>query len=340
MLEFVGKRLLATVPVLIGVSIVVFFGMHLIPGDPAQILLGDKGSPEELAALRVQLGLDKPVWVQYVRFAAHALRGDLGISYRTRNPVTRDIADAFPLTIELSVAAIFLAVAVAVPAGVLAATKQYSLFDNLTMVGVLLGVSMPVFWLALILMLFLGYTLHFLPISGVVGDAITLERITGFPLLDSLLALNWPALESVLLHLIMPAVTLATIPMAIIARMTRSSMLEVLRQDYVRTARAKGLAERTVIYRHALRNALIPVVTVVGLQFGSLLSGAVITETVFARPGLGRLAVTSILFRDYAAVQGIVLVGASVFVLVNLLVDVLYGLLDPRIRVRGGASSL
>lgn len=197
---------------------------------------------------------------------------------------------------------------------------------------------MPVFWIALLLMLLFGYSLRLLPLSGVIGDAITLGRVTGFPLMDSILTLNWSAAASVLMHLVMPSITLATIPMAIIARMTRSSMLEVLRQDYVRTARAKGLAERTVIYRHALKNALIPVVTVVGLQFGGLLSGAVITETVFARPGLGRLAVTSILFRDYAAVQGIVLVGATVFVIVNLLVDVLYGVLDPRIRVRGGAA--
>ncbi|MDI7249418.1 MAG: ABC transporter permease [Bacillota bacterium] len=338
MLEFIGKRLLATIPVLIGVSIVVFVGMHLIPGDPAQILLGDRGSPEELAALRAEMGLDRPVWVQYLRFAVNAVRGDLGLSYRTRNPVTRDIADAFPLTIELSVTAMLLAVVVAVPSGVLAATRQYSLFDNLTMVGVLVGVSMPVFWIALLLMLLFGYSLRLLPLSGVIGDAITLGRVTGFPLMDSILTLNWPAAGSVLMHLVMPSITLATIPMAIIARMTRSSMLEVLRQDYVRTARAKGLAERTVIYRHALKNALIPVVTVVGLQFGGLLSGAVITETVFARPGLGRVAVTSILFRDYAAVQGIVLVGATVFVIVNLLVDVLYGVLDPRIRVRGGAA--
>ncbi|MHB9059573.1 MAG: ABC transporter permease [Bacillota bacterium] len=308
---------------------------HAIPGDMAQVLLGDKGNAAQLASLRQQLALDKPLYVQYGRFVQTVLKGDLGRSYRTQQKVSTEIARAFPLTVELAVCSILVAVLIAVPVGVIAATRQNSIFDNVSMVGVLFGVSMPVFWIGLLLMLVGGIQLRLFPITGVLGDRVSVTTITGMYIVDSLLQGNFAALQSAISHLVLPTITLATVPMAIIARMTRSSMLEVLRQDYIRTAQAKGLGERVVHYRHALKNAVIPVITVVGLQFGGLLSGAVITETIFARPGLGRLAVASILSRDYSMIQGIVLVAAVIFVAINLTMDLLYGLVDPRIRYSG-----
>lgn len=332
MLRYITRRLLQLIPVLIGVSLLVFIGMHVIPGDVAVLLLGDKGTPEALARLRHELGLDQPLYVQYARFLADALQGDFGISLRTRQTAWWEVRQALPMTVELSVFSMIFAVLVGIPVGALAATKQYSLFDSLSMVGVLISVSMPIFWTGLILMMVFGGMLHWFPIGGILDDSISLPRITGIHVLDALLVGNMAAFWSALRHLVLPSVALGSLSMATLARMTRSTMLEVLHQDYVRTARAKGLANRVVLLRHVFRNTLIPVVTVGGLQLGILLSGAVLTETVFALPGLGRLAITSLLARDYAVVQAIVLVAATFIVLINLLVDLLYAYLDPRIQ--------
>jgi len=332
MIKYALRRILQMIPVLIGVSLLVFFGMHVIPGDVAQLLLGDKSTPDSLARLRQQLGLDQPVYVQYIKFLFEAAKGDFGLSLRTRQPAWTEVWQALPMTVELSSFALFISVAVGIPVGVIAATRQYSLFDSLSMVGVLIGVSMPIFWTGLILMMIFGGTLGWFPIGGILDDSITLQRITGFHLLDALWTRNPQAFGSVLQHLVLPALALGSIPMATVARMTRSTMLEVMRQDYVRTARAKGLQEQLVLVRHALRNTLIPIVTVIGLELGVLLSGAVLTETVFALPGLGRLAITSLLSRDYSVVQAIVMVSALIIVVINLVVDLLYVYLDPRIR--------
>ncbi|MBC7339079.1 MAG: ABC transporter permease, partial [Firmicutes bacterium] len=310
----------------------VFLIMHLIPGDPVLVMLGEKASPERAEELRRALGLYDPLHVQYGRFLLRALQGDLGRSIRTQEMVTREIAVRFPATLELTICALFLAVAAGVLFGVIAAVRQYSVWDNLSMVVAVAGVSMPVFWLGLMLIFLFGVALAWLPISGRLSVDVHLARITGLHLLDALLTRNGAAFWDALRHLVLPSVALGAIQMAIIARMTRSSMLEVIRQDYIRTARSKGLAERVVIYKHALKNALIPVVTVVGLTVGRLLGGAVLTETIFSWPGLGKFAVDAIYARDYPQVQGVVLLIAAGFVLVNLLVDVIYVFLDPRIR--------
>lgn len=333
MLNFIVRRLLHAIPVLLGVSIIVFFGMHVIPGDVAQMILGDKATPQALAHLREQLGLNQSIFVQYWKFISHACAGDFGQSLRTQNPVWQDIWTAFPVTVQLSVLSLLLALVVGIPVGVRAAVKQNGWFDNIAMVGVLVGISMPVFWIGLILMIVVGVKFDLLPISGILSDSITLPRITGMSILDSLIAHDVEAFGDTIKHLILPVITLATIPTAVIARITRMAMLDVLKQDYIRTAWAKGLRYYPITYYHALKNALIPVITVTGLQFGALLGGAILTETVFGLPGLGRLAVNSILYRDYPEVQGIVMMASAVFVLVNLIVDVLYAVVDPRIRL-------
>jgi peptide/nickel transport system permease protein len=333
LLQYLIRRLLQAIPVLLGVSIVVFFGMHVVPGDVAQMILGDKATPQALAHLREQLGLTRPIWVQYWNFISHAVIGDFGTSLRTQNPAWQDMWTAFPVTLQLSILSLLFALVLGIPIGVRAAVKQNGLFDNLAMVGVLVGISMPVFWIGLILMIVVGVRLNLLPISGLLNVTITLHRITGLTLLDSLLTGNLAAFWDTLKHLILPTITLGTIPTAVIARITRSEMLDVLKQDYIRTAWAKGLRYFAVTYYHALKNALIPVITVSGLQFGALLGGAILTETVFGLPGIGRLAVNSILYRDYPEVQGIVMVSSVVFVLVNLAVDLLYAAVDPRIRL-------
>jgi len=332
MYTYILRRVLQLIPVLIGVSIFVFVGMHVIPGDVATLLLGDKATPESLARLRHELGLDQPIYVQYVRFASDALRGDFGVSLRTRQPAFTEVWRAAPMTVELSLCAITFAILVGVPIGTFAAVRQYSLFDSASMVGVLVGVSMPIFWTALILMMIFGGRLHWLPIGGILDEGISLKAITGIHLVDSLLQGDLKAFSSAARHLVLPTIALGSIATATIARMTRASVLEVMQQDYVRTAWAKGLRESLVVFRHALRNSLIPVVTVIGLQLSVLLSGAVLTETVFALPGLGRLAVTSLLARDYAVVQAVVMVTALAILVINLVVDLLYAFLDPRIR--------
>ncbi len=304
MWQYVVRRLLLTIPTLIGVSLLVFSMVRLVPGCPALAIAGVHATPEFIERTREEFGLDRPLHTQYFIFMSRLLQGDLGISTHSRRPVTTEIWDRFPNTVELAVAAMAIAMLIGVVAGIISATKRNSIFDNASMLVALFGVSMPVFWLGLMLMVLFAVTLGWLPATG----------------------------RGTISHLILPAITLGTGSAALIARMTRSSMLEVLHQDFITTARAKGLREQIVVYKHALKNALIPVVTIIGLQFGLLLSGAVITETVFAWPGVGRLMVGSIMARDFPVVQGTVLLIALTFVFINLFVDILYSFLDPRIR--------
>ena len=317
---------------LLGVSIVVFVMVRAIPGDPAQILLGQAATPDQVADVRQRLGLDEPLPIQYLVFIRGALTGDLGDSLVVGQPVTAVLLERFPATLELTLAALLFAIAIGVPVGVIAAVRQYSLLDKITSVVALTGVSMPVFWLALVLVVVFTVQVDWLPFPGRVGGDVSFTSYTGLYLLDTLITFNFPAFWDVLRHLILPAVALGTIPMAVITRMTRSSMLEVMNEDYVRTARAKGVVPWRVVFRHALRNAMLPTITVIGLQFGLLMGGAILTETIFGWPGVGQIAIESVNRRDYAMIQGVVLYGATFFVLVNLLVDVLYAVLDPRVR--------
>lgn len=308
---YVLRRVLWTVPTVLGTSVLVFLILHLAPGDPAMIVAGPTAPPDVVENIRTQLGLDQPVLVQYWRYISNALRGDLGRSILTRRPVSEEVATAFLNTFELVIAARIWSLLVAIPIGVVAAVKRQSIFDKLSMVTALLGLSLPIFWIGLMAIWLFAFRLGWFPVSG-----------RGGPM--------WSA--DGLRHLVLPALTLGGIQIPALARLTRSSVLEALGQDYVRTARAKGLAERLVVAKHALKNALLPVVTIVGLQFAALLGGAVVTETIFSWPGLGRLAVTAILTRDFPVVQGTILVAAVTFVTINLLVDLVYALLDPRIK--------
>jgi peptide/nickel transport system permease protein len=332
--RYILKRLLNLIPVLLGITLLVFILLHLIPGDPAQILAGQRASPETIQAIREQLGLNKPLPVQYFLFLGNLLRFDLGNSIISGSSIMQELATRWPATFELSVAAIAIALILGIPAGVLAAVRKNSPIDNLTMSGSLIGVSMPVFWLGLLLIYLFAVNLQWLPPGLRISQeaALTFKPITGFYVLDTLLQLNWRALKDVVAHLVLPALTLSTIPLAIVARITRSAMLEVLSQDYIRTARAKGVLERWVIFKHALKNALLPVVTIIGLQFGTLLGGAILTETIFSWPGIGSWIYDGILNRDYPVVQGGVIFVSISFVLINLLVDISYAFLDPRIQ--------
>ena len=307
MLIFVLRRLLLTLPVLLGVLFVVMLTMDLIPGDPVQLMLGDAASKENVARFREHLGLDRPLVVRYVRYIGHVMTGDLGRSIQQNRPVVDELGDAWPATLQLTVAALLLAAVVGVATGIVSAIWPNSLFDALSRLSSLFGLSMPVFWTGLVLIVVFAFWLPLLPVGGVGSPS----------------------------HLVLPAVTLALPSIAMIARMTRSSVLEVLREDYVRTARAKGVGERLVVAKHALRNAAIPILTLVGLQAGQLMGGAVLTETVFAWPGLGRLMVKAIFARDYILLQGAVLIFAMAFVVINLIVDVSYGMLDPRVSRQG-----
>lgn len=331
---YITKRLLMLIPVLLGTSIIVFSLIHLTPGDPARTIAGEHASEETIQKIREKYGLDKPLYVQYFIWLKDALKGDLGKSIVSHESVTKEIFDRFPNTFELTLVAMLFAVAVGVFAGIISASKQYSLLDYTVMGIAIFGVSMPIFWLGIMLMMIFGVYLRWLPIGGRISMMVSIKRITGFYIIDSIITGNMEALLSTLRHLILPSVALGTIPMATIARVTRSSMLEVLRQDFIRTERAKGLPERLVIYKHAVRNALIPVVTVIGLNFGLLLAGAILTETVFSWPGIGRYIINAVKMRDYPAVQGCVLFFAFLFVIVNLLTDILYIYIDPRIRYR------
>jgi peptide/nickel transport system permease protein len=328
----VGRRILQIIPVLLGVSILVFFMVRAIPGDPAQILLGQNATQAQVHQLRAKLGLDKPQVVQYGLFLKDAATGDLGDSIVTGRPVTAELAARLPATLDLTAFAMLIAVIVGVPVGVVSAVKQYSWLDKITSVLALTGISMPIFWLAMILIVIFAVNLQIFPFPGRLGSDTAIASITGLVLVDSILTLNFAGFWDGLMHLILPAVALGTIPMAVVTRMTRSSMLEVMNEDYVRTARAKGVVPWRVVFKHALRNAMLPTVTVIGLQVGLLMGGAVITETIFAWPGVGQIAYESINRRDYAMIQGVVLYGALIFILINLLVDILYAVLDPRVR--------
>ncbi len=393
MFRYIMRRVVSTIPVLFGVSILVFSFVHIIPGDPAVALLGERATEANVQAIRERMGLNDPMYVQYVRFLigktgiafiggdqvvtaesgqqcvfvggspicqdsasdqwmdtnnenqkcnqlgplvichdGGVLWGDLGKSIHGNMSVSEEFRRRFPATVELALTAMAIAVLVGVPAGVYSALYRNSAVDTTTMFAALAGVSMPIFWLGILLMWMFGLVLHWLPTGGRLGTGIELHNITNLYVLDSILTGNWTALADSLRHIILPAVALATIPLSITARMTRSSMLEVLGQDYVRTAQAKGLSYRVVITRHAMRNAMVPVVTIVGLQLGGLLAGAILTETVFSWPGIGKWVFDAIGGRDYPIVQSMTLVIALIFVLMNLLVDISYAVLNPRIR--------
>ncbi len=333
MIRFIIRRLAMVIPAFIGVTLLTFSLIHLIPGDPVMLMAGERGiDPQRHAKLKAQLGLDQPLTVQYAKYVKGIFHGDLGKSIVTKKPVFVEFMALFPATVELSLFAMFFAVVVGLPAGVIAGVKRGSVFDHTVMGVSLTGYSMPIFWWGLLLILFFSVNLGWTPVSGRISALYWIDADTGFMLIDALRSDEKGAFISALSHLILPSIVLGTIPLAVIARMTRSSMLEVLQEDYVRTARAKGLAPWRVTLIHALRNALIPVITIIGLQTGVLLAGAILTETIFAWPGVGKWIVESIRRRDYPSVQGGILLIASLIILVNMLVDIMYGIINPRIR--------
>jgi len=332
MVNYIIRRLLLLIPVFIGVSILAFSLLRLIPGDPAKSMLGNKATAAQLQSLRLELGLNKPLPEQYKDYMGNVLKGDLGYSIKSHDSVLGEIGTRLPATLELSIVALIFAIVIGVLAGIISAAKRHSWFDHVSMTGALFGVSMPIFWLGLMMIWLFSVTLHWLPPSGRLSVGVHLHIITNFYLLDSILTGNWQAFKDSFLHILMPALALGTIPMAVIARMTRSSMLEVLSQDFIRTANAKGLAKYLIIFQHALKNAFLPILTVIGSQFGFLLGGAVLTETIFSWPGIGRYVYQSILSRDYPVVQSTILIIAVLFVLINLITDLLYKYFDPRIR--------
>jgi ABC-type dipeptide/oligopeptide/nickel transport system permease component len=338
LLKYISRRLLLLIPTLIGVLTIVFFMVALSPGDPARVMLGERANAEQLAELRQELGLDRPLGEQYVRYLGRAVQLDFGDSIKTGRPVMEEIGELFPATVELALVAMFLATIAGILIGVISAVKRNTWIDYTAMVGALVGVSMPVFWLALVFIMLFSVGLGWFPTGGRMNVRLFFDSITGLYLLDGLIVIiregDPQYFVSALRHIVLPAIALATIPLAIIARTTRSSMLDTVRQDYVRTARAAGLPERRVIFRYALKNALLPIITVVGIQFGLLLAGAILTETIFAWPGIGRWLYNAIAARDYPAVQAGVIVVSTVFVLMNLLVDVLYSVVNPRIRLQ------
>ena len=333
MLQFILRRASLVIPTFFGVTLLTFSLIHLVPGDPVEMLAGERGiDPARHAALRAEMGLDKPILVQYGVYIGQVLRADLGKSVVTKEAVISEFLDRFPATIELSFCAIVFALVLGLPAGILAAVRRGTVFDHTVMGASLTGYSMPIFWWALLMILLFSVELGWTPVSGRISLQYFIEPVTGFMLVDTLMSDEPDAFRSAVRHLILPSIVLGTIPLAVIARMTRSSMLEVLGEDYVRTARAKGVSPFQVITVHALRNALIPVITVIGLQVGVLLAGAILTETIFAWPGIGKWLVESIYRRDYPAVQGGVLLVATVIITINLIVDLMYGLINPRIR--------
>lgn len=333
MIRFILNRLLMLVPTFMGVTLAAFAFVRLIPGDPVELLVGERGiDPARHAQLLHDLGFDRPLWQQYLGFLGEVLSGNLGKSIVTKQPVLSEFLTLFPATIELSVCALLIALVIGLPAGIVAGVKRGSAFDHSVMAVSLTGYSMPIFWSGLMMIIFFSGFLQWTPVSGRISLVYWIEPVTGFLLIDTLLSGEKGAFASAVSHLILPSVVLATIPLAVIARQTRSAMLEVLNEDYVRTARAKGLSPFRVIGLHALRNALIPVVTVIGLQVGVLLAGAILTETIFSWPGVGKWLVDSIFRRDYPSVQSGLLLIASMVMLVNLFVDMLYGLINPRIR--------
>ncbi len=333
MLRFLLRRVTLILPTFVGVTLLSFLLIHLVPGDPIEVRTGERGiTPERLAVMRHAMGLDRPLWQQFLGYESQVLHGDLGTSIITQQPVWHEFTALFPATIELSVCAILFAIAVGVPLGVIAAVRHGSAFDYGLMGLSVTGASMPIFWWGLMMILVFSVALGWTPVSGRISDAFYVEPWSGFMLIDAWFSDDRGAVASAASHLILPTIVLGTIPLATIARMTRSSMLEVLGEDYIRTSRAKGLGSLRVVVVHALRNALIPVVTVIGLQVGTLLGGAILTETIFSWPGIGHWLVESIQRRDYPVLQGGTLLVASLVMLVNLGVDLAYGVLNPRIR--------
>lgn len=333
MLQFILRRLAVVVPTFIGVTLLAFALIHLIPGDPVENLSGERGMDDARRARLIhEYGLDRSLPVQYASYIGQVLHGDLGSSLTTHESVAHEFATLFPATVELAVFALAFALAIGLPAGVLAAVKRNTAADYAVMGASLAGYSMPIFWWALLLILFFSVQLGWTPVSGRIAVEYDVPAVTGFMLIDTVLAGDLAAWRSALSHLVLPTIALGTIPLAVIARMTRSAMLEVLREDYVRAARAKGLPRWRVIVVHALRNALVPVLTVVGLQAGLLLSGAILTETIFSWPGVGNWLVHGVQARDYPVVQGGILLIATIVISVNLVVDMLYGVVNPRIR--------
>jgi dipeptide transport system permease protein len=335
MLRFILQKLALIVPTVIGITIAAFAFIRLLPGDPILAMASQYGvSEERYQVLRVQFGYDRPIWEQYFNYVGGILQGDFGTSLATKRPVIDEFLTLFPATVELALFAMLIAVALGIPAGIFAAVKRGSVFDQLTMGVALTGYSMPIFWWGLLLIIFFSGYLGWTPVSGRIALQYFFPRVTGFMLIDSLIAGKPDAFISAIRHLILPSVVLGTIPLAVIARQTRSAMLEVLGEDYVRTARAKGLAPRRIIGLHAFRNALIPVVTTIGLQVGLLMGGAILTETIFSWPGIGKWMIDSISKRDYVSVQSGLLLIALIVMAVNLLVDILYAVINPRIRVQ------
>ena len=332
MFKFLFKRLLVLVPVFFGVTLVAFGFIRALPGDPVEVLAGERGvSPERHAELMAQMGFDKPLWQQYLSYVGDVLQGDLGTSLITNRPVVEEFFELFPATAELAICAILFAVILGIPAGIIAAVKRGTWIDQGIMSLSLAGYSMPIFWWGLLLIILFSNILNLTPVSGRLSFLFEVDHVTGFMLIDSLLSDEKGAFKSALHHLVLPAIVLGTIPLAVIARQTRSAMLEVLSEDYVRTAKAKGLSPMRVVAVHALRNAMITVTTVIGLQVAVLLAGAILTETIFGWPGIGKWIIFSVFSRDYFAVQGGLLLIAACVMIVNLTVDLLYGLINPRI---------
>jgi peptide/nickel transport system permease protein len=345
--RYILRRLISVIPTLIGVTLVIFLFQRLIPGDPAVAMLGEHATEENVARIREQFGLNRPPFLdrdaladgdlpgffdsQYVRYFRRLAHLDLGDSIHRRIPVADTLKERFPATLELALLSMIIALLIGIPAGIVSASRRNSTIDGVTMVGSLIGVSMPIFWLGIMFIMLFSVFLKWLPSGARLSTGVEIQTITNLLLLDSLLTGNFPGFVDALKHIIMPAVALATIPAAIITRMTRSSMLDVLQEDYIRTASAKGLAERVVLFRHALKNAFLPVITIIGIQAGTLLAGAVLTETIFSWPGIGKWVYDAILGRDYPIVQGVTLLIALIFLLVNLAVDLSYAVLDPRI---------
>lgn len=332
MVKYILKRVLMVIPVLLGVSVIIFLITRVLAPDPAPVVLGEHATTEAMAAWRADNGLSDPIWLQFVHFVINALHGDLGNSYYSHAPVTSEIFSRFPATAELAICAIIVAALVGVALGVVAAVRKNKFADYASMFVALVGVSMPIFWSGILLIILFGGILHVLPTNGRVSPMLQPTGGTGLFILDTIKQGNMKALGDVLRHLILPTLALSLYSMAIITRMTRSSMLDTLNEDYIRTAHAKGLKKRVVNIKHALRNAMLPVSTVIGLQFGSLLGGAILTETVFGWPGIGQFAVNSVLKSDFPVIQGIVLLVAVIFVFINLIVDIIYAFLDPKIK--------
>ncbi|KOO41049.1 ABC transporter permease [Priestia koreensis] len=332
MFSYITRRVLMLIPVLLGLSLVVFFMIRAIPGDPAQVILGQLATKESIANLTKQLGLDQPWYIQYFHYLGDLFTGNLGDSLRTKSPISEEIWPYLAATIELSLVAIIIAIVIGVNAGIISAWFQNSWFDYVAMLLALIGVSIPIFWLGLMEQWAFAINLDWLPTMGREDVRAPIEAITHLYIIDTLIQGRFDQFWTVIQHLILPSLALATIPMAIIARITRSSMLEVMRSDFIRTARAKGLKMFWVVYKHCLKNAVIPIITIIGLQFGLLLGGAILTETIFSWPGIGRYIYEAIGYRDYPVIQSGILIIAILFVLINLIVDLLYAVVDPRIK--------